>query len=89
VLRDEIRGARLAVEPLASAVRAARGRGIDVVLLDDADAVTLAWSDLEWAADVIADIDGDRITVRLSGDLPTITIATSDGDVAHRRIEGA
>jgi len=88
VLRDEIRGARLAVEPLASAVRAARGRGIDVVLLDDADGVTLAWSDLEWAADVIADIDGDRITVRLSGDIPMITIATSDGDVAHRPIDG-
>jgi hypothetical protein len=88
VLRDEIRGARLTVEPLASAVRAARARGIDVVLLDDADEVTLAWSDLEWASDVIADIDRDRITVRLSGDLPVITIATDDGDVVHRRIDG-
>ncbi|CAN5422318.1 hypothetical protein BH10ACT6_BH10ACT6_04020 [soil metagenome] len=88
VLRDEIRGVRLAVEPLASAVRAARARGTDVVLLDDADEVTLAWSDLEWAADAIAELDRDRITVRLSGDLPVITIATDDGVVVHRRIEG-
>jgi len=86
VLRDEIRGARLTVDPLASAVRAARARGIDVVLLDDADEVTLAWADLEWAADVIADIDGDRITVRLSGDPAVITIATVDGDVVQRPI---
>ena len=87
VLRDEIRGARLAVEPLTSAVRAARGRGIDVVLLDDADDVTLVWGDLEWAADVIADIDRDRITVRLSGDPAVITVATVDGDVVHREIK--
>lgn len=88
VLRDEIRGARLTVEPLASSVRAARARGIDVVLLDDADEVALAWSDLEWAADVIADIDGERITVRLSGDPAVITIATVDGEVVHRPIQG-
>jgi hypothetical protein len=88
VLRDEIRGARLAVEPLASAVRAARSRGIDVVLLDDAEEVGLAWDDLEWAADVIADVDRDRITVRLSGDPAVITVATVDGAVVHRQITG-
>jgi hypothetical protein len=90
VLRDEIRGARLAVEPLASAVRAARSRGIDVVLLDDADDVALAWADLEWAADVIAEFDRDRhrITVRLSGDPAVITVATVDGDVVHRQVTG-
>jgi len=88
VLRDEIRGARLAVEPLTSAVRAARSRGIDVVLLDDADDVTLAWGDLEWAADVVADIVIDRITVRLSGDPTVLTVATVDGAVVHRQITG-
>ncbi len=88
VLRDEIRGTRLAVEPLASAVRAARSRGIDVVLLDDADDVLLAWDDLEWAADVVADVDRNRITVRLSGDPAVITVATVDGDVVHRQIAG-
>ena len=88
VLRDEIRGARLAVEPLASAVRAARSRGIDVVLLDDAEDVALAWDDLEWAADVVADVDRDRITVRVSGDPAVLTVATVDGDVVHRQITG-
>lgn len=85
-LRDEIRGARLAAEPLASAVRAARARGIDVVLLDDADEVRLEWDDLEWAADVIADIVRDSVTLRLSGDPVVITIATVDGSVVHRQI---
>ncbi len=89
VLRDEIRGARLAVEPLASAVRAARSRGIDVVLLDDADEVTLAWDDLEWAADVIADMDLEGITVRLSGDPAVLTVASVDGEVVHRPITEA
>ena len=88
VLRDEIRGTRLAVEPLASAVRAARSRGVDVVLLDDADDVALAWADLEWAADVIADFERERITVRLSGDPAVITVATVDGNVVHRQITG-
>ncbi|MBW4033638.1 MAG: hypothetical protein HIU88_13420 [Acidobacteria bacterium] len=86
VLRDEIRGARLAVEPLASAVRAARSRGIDVVLLDDADDVTLAWGDLEWAADAVAEIDRDRVTVRLSGDPAVLTVATVNGDIVNRPI---
>jgi hypothetical protein len=86
-LRDEIRGTRLAVEPLTSAVRAARGRGIDVVLLDDADDVLLDWGDLEWAADVLADIDRDSVTVRLSGDPVVITIASVDGAVVQRQIE--
>lgn len=86
VLRDEIRGTRLAVEPLAAAVRAARGRGIDVVLLDDAEEASVAWNDLEWAADVVADIDDDRITVRLSGEPAVITVATGDGDVVHREV---
>ncbi len=88
VLRDEIRGARLTVEPLASAARAARARGIDVVLLDDVDEVTLAWEDLEWAADVIADLDCEGLTVRLSGDPAVITIATVDGAVVQRRVDG-
>lgn len=88
LLRDEIRGARLTAEPLASAVRAARSRGVDVVLLDDADEATLDWSDLEWAADFVAGIDRDRITVRLSGTPVGITVATGDGDVVHRQIQG-
>ncbi|MFC5501046.1 hypothetical protein ACFPJ4_02200 [Lysinimonas soli] len=86
VLRDEIRGTRLAVEPLAAAVRAARGRGTDVSLLDDAEEATVAWGDLEWAADVVAGIDDDRITVRLSGNPAVLTVATGDGEVLHREV---
>ena len=86
-LRDEIRGARLAAEPLASAVRAARSRGVDVVLLDDADEVALGWADLEWAAEILADIDRDAVTVRLSANPALLTVTTADGTVVHRKID--
>lgn len=69
-LRDTLRGRRLATGAVASAARAARERGVDVVLLDDLgeeqlspDAAMLTW--------VAARLDASpppRATVRLSAD---------------------
>ncbi|MBN9606464.1 MAG: hypothetical protein J0G30_07625 [Actinomycetales bacterium] len=68
-LRDEVRGGRLAVEPIAAAARAARRRGVEVVLLDDAPAEVDPTA-LERArtrvASLLGPIDEGEVTVRLS-----------------------
>lgn len=84
-LRDRIRGRSLAVPPLTTAVRAARGRGAHVALLDDLrhdDGRTAPPEDVvraaaKWAAMRVADAQADEITVRLArvGGTPVVTVA--------------
>ncbi|MGV8880734.1 MAG: sensor histidine kinase [Rhodoglobus sp.] len=56
-LRDSLRAGALTREPLSSAVAAARGRGVDVLLLDDGDGEVddlLVEPILNWMADGVA-----------------------------------
>lgn len=92
MLRDRIRARSLDLEPLRSAVHAARERGMRVVLLDDTDGREIPPCDrvaaLEWAADVVRGVQGPEITVRLrsspQGEL-SLTIA-GDDVTAERRL---
>ncbi len=70
-LRDTLRGRRLAVEPLASRVEAARRRGVEVVLLDDLDAPWSSPEGLAGAASVVESAS-ESVTVRLSVDGLTV-----------------
>ena len=72
-LRDTMRGRRLAVTPVAQAARAARARGVDVVLLDDltrpsAEHTPEAVPDsvLAWLAARLAAAAPPRATARLA-----------------------
>jgi len=72
-LRDDFRGGRLARQPLVGAARAARLRGVDVVLLDDGPGRELPEATLtalhRWMADELSSIPRDgRFTGRI---LPT------------------
>ena len=83
-LRDEIRGRSLAIEPVTSAARGARKRGIDVLLLDDSGdlaptgqaAVTIA----AWAADRIKAATSTAIFVRLAVHDGRLTTTVASGD---------
>jgi len=84
-LRDLIRGRSLAIEPLTTALRDARRRGVDVVVLDDsagADATTVAAA-AAWCAAVLDTIDSGAITVRLA-DTPRGGLVTIVSDVETR-----
>lgn len=71
-LRDLLRGARLAGEPVTAAARSARMRGVDVVLLDDLGPTDLDTQQraaaLTWVAERLARTNGHRATARLSAD---------------------
>jgi hypothetical protein len=69
MLRDRYRGGRLATEPVISAAMAARRRGIDVVLLDDAACTELPQHELdallEWMAGLLAEAHGGPVVGRI------------------------
>lgn len=70
-LRDTFRGRRLAAEPLVSATRSARRRGVDVVLLDDLDMPLTDHTRrecLSWAAARLENAAGPGATIRLNDD---------------------
>jgi len=84
-LRDAIRGRSLFVEPVISAVRAARQRGVEVTVLDDsadsppAQVATLA----ETVAEVLATVPSGRVTVRvLPADRPIIATVVLESDTS-------
>ena len=99
-LRDRIRGRGLAVEPLTSALRRARDRGVEVLLFDDLGDAALRPGRVEplarWAAAQVDDLDVARVTIRLAiaGDGAVLSIADADGvvgefGVAASAIEGS
>ncbi|MFV0434551.1 MAG: hypothetical protein ACK5LO_11280 [Leucobacter sp.] len=89
-LRDMLRGRRLAVGPVPDSARAARARGVDVVLLDDLGGelgirhgrVPSAVSN--WVAERLSEVEPPRATVRLAagtdGDLTVSFYAENPGD---------
>ncbi|MEO5535324.1 MAG: hypothetical protein ABIR17_09360 [Pseudolysinimonas sp.] len=93
-LRDVLRGRRLAREPLTTEARAARQRGVEVVLLDDLGddlrdeqpGNALASDALVWAADLVRRAAGATATVRLSRrrGRPYVTVLAGDDDIASR-----
>ena len=72
-LRDLLRGRRLAEEPLATAVRNARDRGLDVLLLDDLDGPWDGGERTRSAAAILLDSASDDVTIRLSREGVTFT----------------
>jgi hypothetical protein len=84
-LRDQIRGRSLAAGSLPTALRAARSRGAEIAVLDDArdaapDAAFLEAA-IAWAAERVATLDAGAATIRLTradGD-PIVTFGTPDG----------
>ena len=78
-LRDRIRGGALARDPLASAVREARRRGVDATLLDDAGAAESAAA-LAWVAERVTGAR-ESVTVRLGleGGHPVVSVGI-DGE---------
>jgi hypothetical protein len=93
-LRDSIRGHALAHDALPPAARAARGRGVDVAIIDDlredAPRSRLAPA-IEWAAERIAGVPSGEVTVRLArdGDDRVVTFATADGVVERFSLDAA
>lgn len=91
-LRDQIRGRKLAVDPLPAALREARSRGIAASVLDDLrdeDALTRAEKGYAatWAAERVGETRTGPITIRLArvdGE-PTVTVSTADGGTASFR----
>ena len=68
-LRDQHRGGRLSREPLIEAAMAARRRGVDVVLLDDAPDRALSEAELDaiagWLTDRLVAVPDGRFTGRI------------------------
>ena len=68
-LRDQQRGSRLARQPLTDTVMAARRRGVDVVLLDDAHDRVFGAAELDaiatWVADHLRGVSRGRFTARV------------------------
>jgi len=89
-LRDGLRARTLTAPSVVEAVRAARRRGVDVVLLDDSDPERLAATDLETVitrvADTVSETSHGRVVARLlppgRSEVATILVETSDG--THR-----
>ncbi len=85
-LRDGLRARTLTAPSVVEAVRAARRRGVDVVLLDDSDPELVAPTDLETAitrvADTVREISHGRIVARLlppgRGEVATILVETPE-----------
>jgi len=85
-LRDLIRGRSLATEPLADALRRARLRGVDIVVLDDSGEAHLPEEGLadalRWCAAEVERFRSGSVTIRLAisqGDA-LITIVNDDGE---------
>lgn len=84
MLRDRIRSPNLAVEPLTSALRWARERGMDVVVLDDLDNDALSpdqrHAAAAWAARQVSTATGASMALRIAraDGAPLLTI-TVDG----------
>jgi hypothetical protein len=84
-LRDEIRGRALTIDGLPAAVRSARGRGVDVALLDDlrdeAPTAEFLKPAVAWAVEQVASLQGGDATIRLAqvDGKPVVTFATSHG----------
>lgn len=68
-LRDDYRGGRISRPPMIEAAMAARRRGVDVVLLDDAPDRVLSDTELDeivrWLADRLAAVPAGRFTGRI------------------------
>jgi len=83
-LRDEIRGGALAGEPLRTPVRAARGGGTDVLVLDDArptEADLAAVAELRgWAAELLPTLEAPSITLRLTGTPERLELSVDASD---------
>jgi hypothetical protein len=88
-LRDRIRGRALAMEPLTSALRRARDRDVDALLLDDLGDATLPHDQAErvaaWCAAHVDALHGTRITIRLAptAEGAVVSIADADGIVGE------
>lgn len=86
-LRDGLRARTLTVPSVVEAVRAARRRGVDVVLLDDSDPDHVAPTDLEAVttrvADAVSTLTDGRIVARLlppgRDEIATILVETPRG----------
>jgi hypothetical protein len=74
-LRDLIRGRALAIDPLIAALRSARERDIDIVVLDDLGEDRVSHENLaraaQWCAAHIADSSGSGITLRIASSAAT------------------
>ncbi|MEO8527633.1 MAG: hypothetical protein ABI435_00985 [Pseudolysinimonas sp.] len=93
-LRDQIRGRALDLPVLTAAARAARTRGVEVVVLDDlrgevageiADDAGLVVDAAAWAASRLDEIEEGSATIRLArvDGHRVVTVATADGEVAE------
>ncbi|WP_417564246.1 hypothetical protein [Microbacterium sp.] len=88
-LRDRIRSPALAVEPLTSALRAARESGVDVLVLDDLGDAALTEAQrtaaTTWAAERIAQADGRSLTLRVARaqTAPVVTMSVDGRGVSH------
>lgn len=89
-VRDSIRARSLSVEPVLSAVRRARERGVDIVLLDDSDPSRLHPGDLEAAVERVAaaieSTASGRVVARLlpPGRLDVATILVEEAQQSRR-----
>ncbi len=91
-LRDRIRGRALAIEPLTGALRRARERGADVLLLDDLGDAVLpeerAQEVAAWCATRLDAITGPRATIRIAAaeGAALVSIADADGMVGEETV---
>lgn len=88
-LRDYIRGRRLFTEPLATALRAARARGVDVTVLDDAGERAILVEALapavHWATELVKTNCRSSLTLRLTSTSNGIALTFSaDGTETAR-----
>lgn len=84
-LRDMIRGRALAREPLATELREAREKGIDIAVLDDTGEAELPEGQMRvliaWAADQVKRANGREMTLRLTMELGAALVTVSlDGN---------
>ncbi|MFZ2963207.1 MAG: hypothetical protein WA006_00800 [Rhodoglobus sp.] len=90
-LRDHIRGRSLAIEPLNAALRSARRRGVDIIVLDDSLDLGLSKEDLReavaWCASVLETIDSGSITIRLAASpAGAILTVVDEYETRHERL---
>lgn len=83
-LRDQLRAAALAREPLLSSARRARFRGVDVILLDDSASDLLDDALIDevtaWMAEELDRVSGDTFTARLRNDPDGVTATIVAGE---------
>jgi hypothetical protein len=94
-LRDRIRGRGLSIEPLVSALRRARERDVDALVLDDLGDALLAPDQAvaiaTWCAERIDALPSSHVTIRLA---PTaggavVSIADAEGIVGELKVPAA